>query len=108
MSKFTVGKYTMRNGEPATIYEISDGGALLGVCGGSSRREAMRWYSDGRVCRLSSNGHDLMPQKKVAWLNIYPEGVVYGEYESKACADMGACPDRIACIRVEYEEGEGL
>lgn len=48
-----------------------------------------------------------IPEKHVRWLNVYPTGL--GRlYLSREEADRFSSPNRIACIRIEYEEGEGL
>lgn len=44
-----------------------------------------------------------VPEKHVRWVNIYPSA-----QETREGADAQAHTDRIACIRVEFEEGEGL
>jgi hypothetical protein len=45
------------------------------------------------------------PRTSVRWLNVY--GSHFG-YETKDDADVNAQDDRIACVRVEFTEGEGL
>ena len=44
-----------------------------------------------------------VPEKLVRWVNVYPDA-----HPSKKDADHCAAADRIACIRIEFEEGEGL
>ena len=44
-----------------------------------------------------------VPQRHVRWVNVYPTTHVTREE-----ADERALPSRIACIRIEFEEGEGL
>ena len=58
----------------------------------------------------------IKPEKKIAWLNIYPD--INGDsnstsdcgimYHSKEEADKLRYPGRLACIKIEYEHGEGL
>lgn len=52
----------------------------------------------------------IKPEKKEGWVNIYPSG--YGRmHPTKVQADQAVSnePDgRIACIKITYEEGEGL
>jgi hypothetical protein len=52
------------------------------------------------------------PEKLKGWINIYPYvcGAEYrfSYYLSRESADAGAGSDRIACIQVEFEQGEGL
>ena len=51
-----------------------------------------------------------VPTEEV-WVNIYRSHSGYidiGSHESRESADRYAAPDRLACIRVEFKEGEGL
>lgn len=47
------------------------------------------------------------PKKRVFWVNVYPD-CIGGMQENKSIADGNAQMNRIACVRVEFEEGEGL
>lgn len=48
------------------------------------------------------------PKRKfVMWMNCYEKDCAY-VYSSRALADQQAASERIACVRVEFEEGEGL
>lgn len=63
--------------------------------------------------RLSSSvEHKSAPIKNrnitKGWVNVYPEGVTSRIHLSKFAADKGKIADRIACIHVEFKEGEGL
>lgn len=53
-----------------------------------------------------------VPEKRVldVWLNRYPRYICPFVYASKADADLGAGPNRDACIRIvrEYVVGEGM
>jgi hypothetical protein len=42
------------------------------------------------------------------WINMYPSGVIGDLYETKEVADGEADFYRIACIPVEFNEGDGL
>lgn len=46
------------------------------------------------------------PVKRVVWMNVYRLGGCTYVYPSKADADSKAFPGRMACIRVEFEEGQ--
>jgi hypothetical protein len=53
-----------------------------------------------------------VPKKHEVWINFYDDD---GEgdydsysYSSRAIADESADSNRIACVRVEFTEGEGL
>lgn len=53
----------------------------------------------------------MIPEKKTAWANIYRNGDGF-VHENKEAANraigLGASDERIACIEVTYEEGQGL
>lgn len=50
-----------------------------------------------------------VPRKHVRWVNMYDyRDGISGLYSSREAADRGAIESRIACIRIEFEEGEGL
>ena len=53
------------------------------------------------------NEYRVKPEKVVQWLNIYRDGH-NTPYATKYKCDRQANTDRIACIRIEYTEGEGL
>jgi hypothetical protein len=74
-----------------------------------------------RAARLEN-----IPEKRKLWLNVYHDNVVF-VHKSRECADRGATNGlgelfrretaehhrmqgnhRIACVEVEFEEGEGL
>jgi hypothetical protein len=78
-----------------------------------------RGYSIGSVSHndvgkcsvvLGDHPYDLIdvPVKHEAWMNIYSKYGGSAPHKTKADADRQAMAGRIACIRVEYEEGEGL
>lgn len=53
------------------------------------------------------------PEKKTGWINIYPPTHFHtvgmnSIYDTKENADTNKSRDRIACIQITYEEGEGL
>ena len=66
------------------------------------------WYADGRVFEEIDAKGDLirkLPEKKTLWVNVDDDGftsVRRGRYE----ADKFSNHDRIARIKVEYEEGQ--
>lgn len=49
------------------------------------------------------------PLKKArsGWLNIYSNHETY-LHDTREDADICGMPNRIACIRIQFEEGEGL
>ena len=48
------------------------------------------------------------PVRHKRWVNIYRNQFTYYPHLTKEAADKGASTNRIACIPIEYEEGEGL
>lgn len=48
-----------------------------------------------------------IPQKHVRWVNVYATRAD-AVHKSKDLADAYCSHDRIACIRIEFQEGEGL
>ena len=69
-------------------------------------------HADGRVQSGRDNVYDLVnvPKKHEVWVNFYDEeGVVVSfAYASEELANEKSHIDRIACVRVEFTEGEGL
>jgi hypothetical protein len=69
------------------------------------------WSDDG----LGLNKHyDLfdVPVKHTRWVNVYPSAsgmyLTEGACRNKELADAFSCKNRIACIEITFEEGEGL
>ena len=62
-------------------------------------------YVDGATHEL-----DLIniPEKHVRYINFYDDDITGTtmKYKSRADADANAIPDRLACVRVEYEDGQ--
>lgn len=58
--------------------------------------------------RNGSKGLTMAPKKRVVWVNVYNTDAIAWFHESKESADRKGQSDRIACVRVEFEEGEGL
>lgn len=71
------------------------------------------WTADGRLYYEGvDNGADLAsewaePRTGTVWVNIDADGY-QGSWPSRAEADQAAHTDRIACVRVDWTEGEGL
>ena len=66
-------------------------------------------YSNtGRYITGSESDNDLfMATKKIVrWVNVYPN--TSDAWRTEAMAEIARGPDCIACIRIEFEEGEGL
>ena len=68
------------------------------------------WAEDGRRFPSLSESHSFdlvnVPERVSGWMNLYHVGQIY---QTKERADKVASGNnRIACIYVEFEEGEGL
>lgn len=46
-------------------------------------------------------------EKHTAWVNVYDD-VIGLSYETREMADEAYCYDRTACIKIEWEDGDGL
>lgn len=74
------------------------------------------WDSYGNAWAASEKGFGvggsqlvtMAPKKHAFWVNVYPLSFGSDRYETKDQADRGAGRTRIACVRVEFTEGEGL
>lgn len=115
----TTKEYTTRDGREVRIY-ATDGQGSCPIHG--AVREFDGWaYASWTPLGAHDIGskevsrHDLIEKPKIikGWINVYIPG--YGENEAastiwntKEDADSAACEDRIACIQVEFKEGEGL
>lgn len=74
------------------------------------------WDSAGAAWAVSDEGFGtsgmqlvaMAPKKQAFWVNVYPLSFGSDRYETKEQADRGAGRTRIACVRVEFTEGEGL
>jgi hypothetical protein len=87
---------------------------VIAVLRDDGREEIRTRHPDGRVNPGRDSPYDLVnvPKKHEVWINFYDDD---GEgdydsysYPSRAIADESADSNRIACIRVEFTEGEGL
>lgn len=118
MPKFRVGQHKMRNGFSATIHEETRDGKLLGILTYYNERIPAIWYTNGefidsignRLQQQQQNSFNLAPAKHEMWVNVYKSdtGYIFNEYSERADADSVAKPSRIACLRLEFEEGAGL
>ena len=104
MTDFTKPVQT-RSGLPVTIITTEGRGyyPIVGYIGDCTHPDA--WPKDG----ISKHGYydDLInvPEKRVMYANMNFNHCSY-LYSSRKVADANAAPQRIACIRVEYLEGQ--
>ena len=83
---------------------LDDGATIIGILTTRlGRRLVESWHSDGEYLGAGLEGeNNLTPPKKVTYLNLY-EG---RRHHTRAEADKGAGTGRIACVKVEYMEGQ--
>jgi hypothetical protein len=70
--------------------------------------------ASGCVSSYGAGNLDLVniPQKHVFWLNIYPNAIG-ARHSTRELADKAAAGNpygcnRVACLKIEFEDGEGL
>ena len=101
-------KSRTRDGREVRIYATDAGGKYPVHVAMKINTEwvPFNWKEDGNG--VAARGNDLIEVKEkiVRWVNVYPTGECYA-YPSKEIATP-ARADCVACIRIEYEEGEGL
>lgn len=106
MTKFTVGsQWKTRNGTRAVV--VKDMGDLGPLVWHEDTCEVLQYNKYG--CYNCDTDCDLIepwPKSGELWVNIYPNRA--HNYETKKLADEYADSDRLACVRVEWTEGEGL
>lgn len=102
-------EYEYRNGEPARVLcvdrnSISYPVVSINNLGNLIYHSQLGAANDACI----SSQWDLIEVKKKSkvWLNIYKDA--YYEFNSKEEADRNAMYPRIACLEVEYYEGQGL
>lgn len=108
-------KYQTRAGRPVELLTTSARGArpVIGYIGGEE--QASLWSIDGAYgySHPGAHAHDLVEvkpnpkPKRALWLNVYPKDEVH-VHESREDADRHSGNRRIACLKIEFDEGEGL
>lgn len=103
--------YRTRDGREVRIYAV-DGASPDNIHGAvkSERGWSVReWFPEGNYLESEDHPTDLIEvkPKHVRWVNVYSRGG-WSDYEDRKSADSFAMSTRIACIRIEFEEGEGL
>lgn len=108
-------KYQTRDGREVRLFMV-DGGGEYPIVGAYKDGKADKWTpdnwaSDGRWLTDHSDT-DLVPvpEKRVGYVNVrrLPSGEIWlgAEHPTRASADKKAGEYRIACIRIEYTEGQ--
>lgn len=66
------------------------------------------WDKDGVSASIHTNSLENVPEKISGWINFYPNQVLLNFHPSREEADESAHADRIACVFIGIEEGQGL
>lgn len=108
-------EYRTRDGRRARVYALDGGGAhpMHGAVynHGSGAWEPTSWMSCGGYLHAKNDisPRDIMPpepEKRVVYFNAYADGRFGLVWDSRSEADSHVEGDRIACIRVEFTEGQ--
>lgn len=105
-------KVVTRGGDEVTIVgAIEDGGPLpvLGRIEAPDSHSADSWRLDGgyfsNADEESVNDLFMASEPKSGWINVYPSNLASANiYKSKEQADAVAHTNRVACIKIEWEE----
>jgi hypothetical protein len=104
--------YRTRDGREVRIYAVDGKPGTPNQVHGAILDEGewfvKAWFADG-MYSVSPGALDLIEvkPKHVRWVNVYADDAA--AYRSRTGADIaGGGSNRIACIRIEFEEGEGL
>ena len=95
-----------RDGRPVRILctdvYLESGDSIAGIVDG----QLLAWRNTGKYMDSLPTRHDLVQtkEKRVGWINIYPHAHVSNAHPSQERADAKARPDRVACVKVEWEE----
>ncbi len=112
-------QYRTRDGRKVRIYAV-DGGGGMPVHGAILENGVWlteRWSAGGEWAPqdCAASPYDLIEArpriKREVWVNVYScEMYCTVAFDSRAAADSGARPQRIACVRlvIDCEEGDGL
>ncbi len=109
--KYFIGsRWKCRDGGEAVVVKY-DGDSVFAYV--LSTNDAWRFNPNGACCG-GWNIYDLIepwtePRKGEFWVNVYPPSGPRDElWDSREEADAMDKGDRLACVRVQWTEGEGL
>jgi len=85
----------------------NDGKLIVAVTHRIAGKTAHEYDQDGKAL-YSPESFDLIniPEKRVGYINFYGSGYAGYAYDTRAKADQLSKTCRIACVRVEYEDGQ--
>lgn len=104
-------KYRTRDGRPVELLTTNARGAwpVIGYIEGDE--QLRRWSLGGYPKRPHATHIALdiveVKPKRVMWFNVYHGGEVHA-HGSREDADGWSGDNRVACLKIEFEEGEGL
>ena len=105
MTDFTKPVQT-RSGLPVTII-TTEGRGKYPVLGYIDQDEVpFRWDENGEHTISDAFNLINVPEKRVMYVNVYNDNEPVYRCQSRKDADEKECKKRIACIRVEYTEGQ--
>lgn len=110
MSEFRIsgpGFYRERTGGKAEIVGRAASGAWIGC----SAADGLRQWDDRGTWITGPFQNDLIapwtePKKGTVWVNVYDDHFM--TYTTRDYADRHAVSGRLACVSVNWTEGEGL
>lgn len=90
-----------------TAYDYGVLGLVL-IKGKEDHESVYCWKGDGTS--NPNEDYDLIPvpKKRTVWVNVYGVNDIVLCGSTKDTAERCAAPGRIACVSLEFEEGEGL
>lgn len=104
-------KYRTRDGKDVRVLCVDRkskcGFSVVALVGEGDFESTISYRAEGNVfLGGTKSALDLIEvkPKQFVWINLYPSM----DHHTKELADKNAGDNRIACIRVEFEEGEGL
>ncbi len=105
---FKPGEYVTRDGRKARVY-ATNGAGIYPIHGATENRNELwtvqKWREDGGFLDEGIHSLDLMPPKQVRYVNVYKDEVE-GAWSCRNDADRSAARSRLACIRIEFTEGQ--
>jgi hypothetical protein len=114
MSEFKItgpGFYRTRDGKKAYVAGPAVGGWRFVGMGNEDNFYKELWDADGRRVTGAGTPEDLIapwtePKKGTVWVNVYDDHFM--TYTTRDYADRHAVSGRLACVSVNWTEGEGL